>query len=289
MVGGEYEIFPDGRIGVSYTHRYLNKVVEDMSNDEANTYFIGNPGYGIGRTFPKAVRTYDAVTFYFQKAFAHTWLAQASYTISSLRGNYSGLFRPETGQLDPNITNDFDIRSILGNRMGPLPFDQTHQIKVYGAKDFQLPANMDILLGLTFRTESGTPQNYFGSNSLYGLDEVFILPRGSAGRGDWIFHFDARVGYSVQLGKQRQIGVTLDVFNLFNFQGVTQRDNRFTSADVLPIIGGTMKDLPTAKSSGKLRHEDGTPFDPVQINPIFGNPTQYQDPRQFRFGAKVTF
>jgi hypothetical protein len=31
-------------------------------------------------------------------------------------------------------------------------------------------------------------------------------------------------------------------------------------------------------------------FDPkTEINPNFRNPTSFQDPRQFRFGAKVTF
>src|SRR5262249_16698334 len=43
VVGGEYEIFSDARLGITYTHRYLNKAIEDMSRDEANTYFIGNP------------------------------------------------------------------------------------------------------------------------------------------------------------------------------------------------------------------------------------------------------
>src|SRR5690606_34917405 len=39
VVGGDYEIFPNGRLGVSYTHRWLNRVIEDMSRDEATTYF----------------------------------------------------------------------------------------------------------------------------------------------------------------------------------------------------------------------------------------------------------
>ena len=47
---------------------------------------------------------------------SNSWLAQVSYTYSYLRGNYAGLFRPETGQLDPNINSDFDLRSLLENR-----------------------------------------------------------------------------------------------------------------------------------------------------------------------------
>ena len=83
-----------------------------MSRDDGNTYFIGNPGQGFAKDFPKAVRNYDAVTVYFTKTFADLWLAQASYTWSRLYGNYSGLFRPETGQLDPNINSDFDLLSL---------------------------------------------------------------------------------------------------------------------------------------------------------------------------------
>src|SRR5690606_1295741 len=53
VAGAEYEIIPDTRLGLHYTHRWLNKVIEDMSRDEAATYFIGNPGYGIAKDFPK--------------------------------------------------------------------------------------------------------------------------------------------------------------------------------------------------------------------------------------------
>src|SRR5262249_23578105 len=146
----------------------------------------------------------------------------------------------------------------LVNRSGPLPADSTHQIKLYGAKDFLLPGNMDVLLGLTFRTRSGSPLDYLGSHVLYGSRQAFILPRGSAGRGDWIHAFDARLGYSVKLGKQSQVGVTVDIFNLFNFQGATDRDTIYTLTNTLPVVNGTKKDLPTATSPGKVTHPDGT-------------------------------
>lgn len=290
VLGGEYEIFPDARLGLTWTHRVLNRAMEDMSRDEASTYFIGNPGFGIAKDFPKAIRDYDALTVSFQKAFANTWLAQASYTVSWLRGNYSGLFRPESNQLDPNITSDFDLVSILDNRTGPLPGDRTHQIKLFASKDFALPSNQNLLAGVGFRTQSGAPLNYFGSHVLYGANEAFILPRGSAGRGDWIHNFDVRLGYSIRLSKASQLSFNLDVFNLFNFQGADLRDQQYTTADVLPITNGTVKDLqPSGNAIPKLKRTDGGTFTKDDINPNFLNPTQYQDPRQFRFGAKVTF
>jgi outer membrane receptor protein involved in Fe transport len=298
VVGGEYEVFENARVGVSYTHRYLNKAIEDMSRDEANTYFIGNPGFGIAKDFPKAVRNYDAMTVYFTKNYSNTWLFNASYTLSRLYGNYAGLFRPETAQLDPNITSDFDLRSLLRNRMGLLPGDSTHQLKFYAAKDFVLPAGMDILVGLTYRTRSGAPLNALGSHNLYGSDEVYVIPRGAGGtlntkdftinttRGDWIHNIDMRVGYSVRLSKDSTLGVTMDVFNIFNFQGVTGRDPRYTNSDVAPCAaGGKVPKCVSHSDPG-----DTSAFDPKnEVNPNYGKPTAYQDPRQFRFGAKVTF
>ncbi|MDQ3126155.1 MAG: TonB-dependent receptor, partial [Pseudomonadota bacterium] len=103
VAGAEYEIFANGRLGANYTHRWLSNVIEDMSRDEAQTYFIGNPGYGIAKDFPKASRTYDALIVYLDKRFSRNFLISGSYTASWLRGNLAGLFRPETGQLDPNI------------------------------------------------------------------------------------------------------------------------------------------------------------------------------------------
>ena len=47
---------PDGRLGASYTRRWFNHVIEDMSRDNGQTYFLGNPGYGIAKDWPLAER-----------------------------------------------------------------------------------------------------------------------------------------------------------------------------------------------------------------------------------------
>ena len=69
--------------------------------------------------WPKPERSYDAVSITLNKLFSKKWLAQASYTWSSLRGNFPGLFRTENAQLDPNITSEYDLVSLLGNKTGP--------------------------------------------------------------------------------------------------------------------------------------------------------------------------
>lgn len=295
-LGGEYEILPDARIGAQYTKRYMNSVIEDMSRDEGLTYFLGNPGEGIAKDFPKAARDYDAVTLYFNKIFSSGWLAQASYTISYLRGNYAGLFRPETRQLDPNINSDFDLVSLLPNREGPLPGDRTHQFKVYGAKDFDVTRWLGVNLGLSFRTRSGEPTNFLGAHPVYGGDEVFILPRGSGERLPWVHSFDGHLGLAYRLAKESELILSMDVFNIFNFQEVTAVDQTFTRSEVRPILDGTVDNVP-GKGEGcdpgagcKLTYVSGDPFNPDQDrNPNFGNPTEYQPPRTFRFAAKVTF
>ena len=112
VAGAEYEVIPNARLGVSYTHRNLRRALEDMSNTDGQTYFIGNPGEGIADSFPKAKRVYDAVTVTFNKTFSDLWLAQVSYTWSRLTGNYDGLWAPNyQQQLDPNITANFDLKT----------------------------------------------------------------------------------------------------------------------------------------------------------------------------------
>jgi hypothetical protein len=299
VVGGEYEIFPDARLGVNYVHRYMVQIIEDMSRDEATTYFIGNPGSGIAKDFPKGQRDYDGVTLFFTKNFSDKWLAQVSYTLSYLRGNIAGLFRPETGQLDPNINSDFDLKSLTVNRYGALPGDSTHQIKVYAARDFPFnefingPNYMQLNLGLGYSGASGGPTNFLGAHELYGNSEVAILPRGSGERLPYVHHFDGHVQYDLKLSKSAALSVYMDIFNIFNFQEVTLVDENYTFSVVNPIVDGK----PIKDANGKLtvdpsqlKHPDGTPFDPkTEINPNYGKPARYQSPRTFRFGAKVTF
>lgn len=307
VVGGEYEVIADGRVGVTYTHRYMNSVVEDMSLDEASTYFIGNPNEGLAKAFPKAERNYHAVTVYFNKAFNEGWMGQLSYTYSSLTGNYNGLFRPETGQLDPNLNADFDLISLLPNRTGPLDADRNHYIKAYASKEFQITQAFSLLAGLTYEGRSGAPINYFGSHPIYGPDEVFVLARGSAGRLPWRHTINAKVGARYRLNKDNVVEFTADVFNMFNFQAVTAVDQTLTSSDVLPFqtnekdpqaaacLAGN--DLPQC-AGGNTAIDTSTVDDTTgefvkltrdELNSNFKRPTAYQAPISVRFGLRFSF
>jgi outer membrane receptor protein involved in Fe transport len=284
VVGGEYEVLEDLRAGVSYTKRWLNYAVEDMSADFAATYFLGNPGYGIGEAFPKAKRDYDAVTVYLSKAFADTWLAQASYTWSKLRGNYPGLFRPESGDLLPGHSTEFDHTLIVVNRDGPLPGDRRHDIKLFAAKDWLIGKHNAIMTGLSWRSHSGEPTNYLAGDEFYYGDEGYVLPRGAGKRLPWNFGLDGQLGYRFNIDQSKSIGVTLDVFNIFNFQNVTARDQIWTTNRIKAKEGRKKSELLAAEDL-----DAGGTVDPASLNQNFGRPTAYQAPRLFRLGVRGTF
>jgi hypothetical protein len=293
VVGGEYELLL-GRIGLSYTRRKLNDVIEDMSRDDGSTFFIGNPGKGYSTDFPEAIRKYDGVSLYYQKNFSEGWLAQASYTWSRLAGNYSGLFRADTGQLSPNLTRDFDLLSLTFNRYGLLPGDRTHNIKVFGAKEFHLGKSTSLNIGASYRSRSGTPLNVLGAHPRRSGSETFILPRGAAGRLPWTHYFDSHVGFNQKLAGNTTLTLSLDVFNLFNFQQYTSVDQTFTFTRVFPIEDGTtLRDLESCKEEGGackvLGTANGQPIAPGEVNPNFMRPLTYQKPRDIRLSAKFSF
>ncbi|HEY6877336.1 MAG TPA: TonB-dependent receptor [Polyangiales bacterium] len=278
VFGGEYEIVRDGRLGLNYTRRWLTNTIEDMSLDDARTFFFGNPGHGIARDFPKAQRRYDAGTLYFTKMFSDGWIAQTSYTLSWLRGNYGGLYRADDRQFDPHQNSDFDLRSLFVNRKGDLPGDNRHYIKAFGAKEFVLPGKWGVVTpGLSLRAYSGGPTNYLGSHPVYLTDQVYILPRGAGERLPWVTTIDLRIAYGYQFTKTVGISATFDIFNLFNFQAAIARDQHYTN-DVVAAVRNK-SELPTVDVNGNM----------VTPNPNFGNPAAYQPPRTFRFGLKGTF
>jgi len=137
-----------------------------------------------------------------------------------------------------------------------------------------------LMVGGAFRGFSGGPTDVLGSHRLYGSGEAFLLPRGGGERLPWVFRIDTNIGYRKYFTEDLSIDVTMDVFNVANFQAVTSVDESYTYSDVTPIKGGTFEDLEN--------HTDIN-GDPIVENPNFGNPTSYQTPRQFRFGVRLNF
>lgn len=294
QAGVQYQVYRDIALGVDFTHQTLGQVIEDMSTDDGATYFLSNPGVqgalgysavtGSGTTvlFPPPRRVYDGVTLSVNKAFSDNYLVTASYTYSSFRGNYPGLFFAEYGggQLDPNITALYDLVSLLPNVDGPLTGDVPNSFKASGAYVYEIDSKTSLNVGGNFRADQGQPTSYLGAHPIYGNNAAFILPRGAGPRLPWQWQLDLRAALAYKMTKDYSLGLTLDLFNVTNNQAATSLDQAYTFSSVFPIVNGTVKDLPFLKTTAGA---------PVVRNLNFGNPTAYQLPFSARIGGKLSF
>lgn len=213
--------------------------------------------------YPKAERDYYAVELTFQRAWADNWMLQGSYTWSHSYGNYEGWVRSDNGQDDAGITTNFDQPGLLDGAGGNLPNDRRHNLKLFGAYGF----DNGLSLGGNLSIRSGRPQNAFGVHptdefaALYGQESFYVngvlQPRGSLGTTPTVTRFDASAQYPFAIGNG-QINLRMDIFNVFDFDEVTQI-NEFAEED------------------------NGSP------DPNYGLPEYYQTPRSVRFSAQLRF
>jgi hypothetical protein len=278
VAGLEYELFKDARFGLTYQRRWVNRWIEDMSADGRATFFIGNPGYGWASIFPKAERQYDAGTLYLQKAFGNDWLVSASYTLSYLRGNIPGL-----DALGGNHGGYFDAPELAVNAYGPLGGDNSHDIKLYVAKDWNFGPHNALLTGMAARAMSGAPTSYQGGDILYGPGSNYLIPAGTGPRLPWSYDLDATLGYRYSFDKDRSIAIGMDVFNLFNLQPTTGVDTNYTNSVAVGKQGGTLADVHVI-ANGTVRNLQAS-----DVNTNFGHPTAYGAPTKFRFNIRGTF
>ena len=212
----------------------------------------------------------------------------ASYTYSKEQGNFPGLFSTETGQLDPNITSQYDLPALLANRYGPLGLDRPHNLKVDGFYRFDLKQAGLITVGASVRAQSGIPHNVLGADATYGPGESYLLPRGAAERSPTTGQADIHLSYGRRLNKNTVLEVFGNIINLTDAQQEATTDETYTEESANPIVGGDMNDLKHIKtidatSGVEVAH---TPA----LNPNFGHTNAYlQSPRSFQFGVRLTF
>jgi hypothetical protein len=315
--GFDWEFISDYAIGADFTYNYIVRALEDMSRDDGSTYFIGNPSLGIAKDFPKPERVYKALSLRLDKKMSKHWMAHANYTLTSLTGNYGGLLKESTGQLDPNMSSDFDLISLFPNRKGPLEGDIRHNIKAFAGGEVPIGARFLIDLGGSFRANSGAPVSYLGSHEQYGPGEAYLLPRGSAPRMPWIYNVDVRGGIGFALNKASRLSFAVDAFNVFNFQQATAVDQNYSFVNgILPQanIGDLKKEIQRVRI-GQIEGEkmeaqaQGASPEELEVfderiaeveedadvavkalkNTNYGRPTQFQRPRQVMFSLRFTF
>lgn len=294
--GIEYEIVKDLTLGARGIYRPQGSVIEDGSFDDGDSYFIFNPGESeterlacagdpatgrLPQCFGRARRYYRALEFTATKRFTNNYQFIVSYVYSSLIGNYEGLFRNDNGQSDPNITSLFDLQSLLFNTYGRLPNDRPHQFKFDGSYRFPFK----LLVGGSFRAQSGIPFNQLIPHPVYGNNEGFGVIRGTAivpnntitvagfpnvvdsigsNRTPTTFNLDLNAYYPIQIGEKKQIRLQVDWFNVFNNQRAIRLDETF------------------------LINSGVTGVAPVS-NPFYGKGTIFQFPSSLRLGVKFQF
>jgi hypothetical protein len=281
LLGGfEYEIMPNFAVGIKYVTRDINDVIEDISVDGGQTYFITNPGGMVSMNpvtgapldetvfFPEPVRDYEALELTLNKRFSNNWQLFGSAVYSKNEGNYGGLFRQDNGQLDPNITSLYDLPSLLVGAFGLLPNDREYQFKVYGSYVWPIR----LTTGFYAQYLDGTPISKLGAHPIYGANERFVTPRGSAGRTPDIWNIDLHLQYPISFGAGTDLALIVDVFNISDEQEAAAVDQTWT----------------LASRDAQGRPLPGLANDPQQ-NPLWGTPLAYQSPRTIRLGAKLSF
>jgi len=321
VLGAEYELVADVKVGITYTHRTIPNVIEDMSADNANNYFIANPGKNYDgeaakleaqaaalmndpkqaalvdalnqrasalrfeKNFDPPSRNYDAVTLRVEQRPTKQSLLVASYTYSMERGNYPGLFSTETNQLDPNITSLYDLPDLMANRYGPLGLDRPHNLKVDGFYQFDFKKAGLLTVGSSIRAQSGIAHNVLAAHPVYGDGESYLLPRGSVVRSPVTSNVDIHFSYGRRLDKNLTLEGFVNVFNALNQQDELNVDENYTFDNALPIVGGDANDL---------KHAKGLPGGPMvnqtlQPNLNYNHTNLLTVPRSFQFGMRLTF
>lgn len=258
---------------IANPNRDILITLSDPINGEATPRTVTLKAEDLG--FPSASRKYDAVEFTFERAWDGVWSLKGSYTWSNSRGNTEGFVQSDFSQDGAGITRDFDQPDLMEGAYGKLPNHRAHQFKLWGS--YQL--TRELLLGFNASLSSprqfgcignsrggfdGTNLGYFyGAWSQYCLGR--LQPRGTgldgAGlKSDWVKNLDVSVRYDVALPAKGKATLRADIFNIFNFKGVTDIDQ-----------------------IGEID------FNSDALRPEYGMPTGYQRPRYVRLGVDIAF
>jgi hypothetical protein len=303
--------------GVRYVFRNMPRVLEDISDCPmaayeipqtaavpcGNIYLLTNPSSATvvnpqaialfpafaAVKFDSPIHKYNALEFTLNRRGVN-WSTVASYRWSRLRGNFEGFYRDDNGQSDPGIsslydspTNDptyttffpgeGDIR-FLG-QSGILPLDRPNAIKLYGNRvwgGFNIGGNLSL--------NSGKPLTPMAANPVYDSPgEIPVGPRGSGiqtvdglkTRTPFESQIDLQATYSLMNSGNHRVTFVADVFNLFNERRV---------------IG---YDQDTELGAGTPNPDFGAPISTVQTPRYWGNPAQFQAPRNVRVGVRFEF
>lgn len=294
ILGAQAEIAKNWTLSIRGMYRNLDSTIDDTEVEPAidrwaartgnpvfspdSTYVLFNPGRDL--TFmadvkgdgnyvpvtltrddlqmPPAIRKYYAITLELEHTYANKWFMNASYTWSHNYGNFEGWVKSDNEQNDPGISAAFDYPSFMDNTYGNLPNDRRHVFKVYGFYQ----ATDEFTVGFNALLQSGRPisrtgqdlgqlgvSGYQGSN--------LLLPRGSLGNTPWTSQLDLSFRYRPKYF-HKQLTLSVDVFNVFNFQTPQKYYELYEDSNQVPIDW-------------------------------YGKTEDYQEPRYFRFSVAYKY
>jgi len=311
VLGVEYELSPDYAIGLTFIHRSLDRVVEDALAIDGELY-IGNPGDGLlththdfayeyalyypdewpgpcpdgtldchVHEVPKAQREFDGVELALKKRFSNNFQFITSLLWSRLEGNYDGTFNASYWSLNPNWSEAYDYADFSVNNQGPLANDRPWQFKFDGIYRF----GFGLTTGLSTYYRSGAPITAMGYCEWYGNWVYYLSERGAFGRSDAQWEADIHLGYPIRLGRGLELNLLLDIFNVFNRQGETMRDEVYDWnyngwEDYQPLNWETGEPYPAIEPGDT----DRPPLHPSWNTTVF-----WQDPRTIRLGVRLSY
>jgi len=315
VTGGlDHELGQTLSIGARFTHKWVDYAIEAVCSLWGGQELCGvnNPGYGLfggtgqsavypwGQDYPKqppAIRRYDGLELKLRKRFSNRWSAEASYLLSRLWGNWSGIAGTDEAYsgLQPYAGRNFDFlyynydtkgaydpatKTGLHETLGLLGTDRPHQFKLQATYD--LP--WGTLIGVNFLITSGTPPTEVISYKP-GIN-VMAWGRNNLPRYPTYSKTDLLIQQEIKLRGHVRLSVGLNALNLFDQQivtgkGVTPYRDQFFIADA-------------KENFGFFR----APWDPVTVaaansairpNPLYGLASSYQSRRVIRLQAKISF
>ncbi|MFB3829689.1 MAG: carboxypeptidase regulatory-like domain-containing protein [Bryobacteraceae bacterium] len=300
----DYSILPDLVLSARYTHNSVDRVIEDVGTLSAagEKYYIANPGFGItvapktwGPGFPptpKAKRNYDALELRADKRFSRNYYFSASYTLSRLWGNYSGLASSdENARQDPNVSRYFDLPWMSFDSKGKLvegrlATDRPHAFKLYGSYTFKNKLG-DTTFGPKFFLMSGTPLTT--QIEVISSTPVYVNGRGDMGRTPVYSATDMLFTHEFKPSEGTRVKFEANIENLFNQSTITDRNQGLLH----PNYGEHLSIVPQEKFFQGFDYKkmlaDGIASGALTANPEFGMASGFQGPRMIRLGFKFMF
>ncbi len=317
--GYEQQIFNNMLFSARYTHKQVDKAIEDIgipTPEGSEAYVIGNPGFGLacetqmsfGFPCAEAERKYDALEFRVDRRLSKNYFFNASYTWSRLFGNYSGLASSdEAGRSSPNVNRFFDL-PFLGWTAdgapdnGRLATDRPHVFKAYAGYNFTWGGSKSHSTDFAVFTtaQSGTPLTT--TYSLYSVTSAILNGRGDLGRTDRFTETDLLVSHKYRFGADSRMTFEpyINIRNLFDQDAELTRQTQYGLANLSAgslAAGGCVActdEVTTIQQifNGGIRSFVLARLDANKAARVFNTynlANSFQAPREVRFGARLYF